>query len=159
MSYSTLRVLKAAHAANVKRFILTSSVAAVMTGHPARSEPFTEEDWTNLSASPPVPPYPKSKTLAERAAWDWLKENGQGMELVAVNPVAILGPMLTSESKTSILFIKKLMDGSVPGCPALYVDTVDVRDVSILLWKTWPPALLLKVFRDTLFQSNKAYIV
>lgn len=135
MSHSTLRVLKAAHAAGVKRVILTSSVAAIMSGHPTRSEPFTEEEWTNLSSSLPVPPYPKSKTLAERAAWEWLKEDGKGMELVAINPVAILGPMLTSESKTSVLIIKKLMDGSVPGCPALYVDSVDVRDVSIRFYK------------------------
>ena len=108
--------------------ILVSSVAAVSAGYPPRAAPFTENDWTDPSKS--VNAYQKSKTLAERAAWDWVKEAGNKPELVTLLLGMTLGPVLTKEAKTSMLSIKKLMDGSVPGFPTYYVSVVDIRDVS-----------------------------
>jgi nucleoside-diphosphate-sugar epimerase len=125
-----LRVLRAARAAGVKRVVLTSSFAAVGYGHPPQNTPFTENSWTQLSGD--VAPYVKSKTLAERSAWDFVGNEGGGMELAVVNPVAVFGPVLGPDYSTSILLVKRLMDGSVPGCPRLYFGIVDVRDVADL---------------------------
>ncbi len=77
-----LRVLRAARDGGVRRTVLTSSFGAVGLGHPPRSTPFTEEDWTDIDAE--IPPYQRSKTLAERAAWRFIREEGGGMELTAV---------------------------------------------------------------------------
>jgi nucleoside-diphosphate-sugar epimerase len=112
-----LRVLRASKEAGVKRVVLTSSFAAVGYGHPAREELFTEEDWSILDGKIPVPPYQKSKTIAEKAAWDWIKSDGGSLELVVVNPVAVFGPVLGKDYSTSIEIVKKILDGSVPGCP------------------------------------------
>jgi nucleoside-diphosphate-sugar epimerase len=129
-----LRVLKAASAAGVKRVVLTSSLAAVEAGHPPSKEPFTEESWTILDGKEKVSAYPKSKTIAERAAWDFIKSdaNSSKMELVAVLPTLVTGPALGKDYSTSLEVIKKLMDGSVPGCPNLNFTIVDVRDVASL---------------------------
>ena len=126
-----LRVLRAARDAGVKRVVLTSSFAAIGYGAKGRTTAFTEEDWTNLE-DPSVQPYPKSKTLAERAAWDFIAREGGGLELAVVNPVGVLGPVLGPDYSTSILFVKRLLDGSVPGCPDLWFGAVDVRDVADL---------------------------
>ena len=112
-----LRVLRASKDAGVKRVVLTSSFAAVGYGHPARETPFTEEDWSILDGKVPVPPYQKSKTIAEKAAWDWIKSDGGSLELVVVNPVGVFGPVLGKDYSTSIEIVKKALDGSVPGCP------------------------------------------
>ena len=89
-----LRVLKAARDAGVKRVVLTSSFAAIGYGGPKdRTAVFTEEDWTNLN-DPTVQPYPKSKTIAERAAWDFIAREGRELELAVVNPVGVLGRSL-----------------------------------------------------------------
>ncbi|KFY06317.1 hypothetical protein V492_08077, partial [Pseudogymnoascus sp. VKM F-4246] len=129
-----LRVLKAAAAAGVKRVVVTSSFGAVEYGHPPRKEPFTEEDWTVLDGPVKVMPYMKSKTIAEKAAWAFVESdaNAGKMELATVAPLMVFGPALGKELSTSLLAIKKLMDGSVPGCPNLYFATVDVRDVASL---------------------------
>jgi nucleoside-diphosphate-sugar epimerase len=79
-----------------------------------------------------VSAYAKSKTLAERAAWDWLAREGGGLELSVVNPVAVFGPVLGRDFATSILLVQRLMDGSMPGCPRLWFGGVDVRDVADL---------------------------
>lgn len=130
----SLRVLKAAAAVGVKRVVLTSSMGAVDYGHAPRSEPFTEEDWTVLDGSVKVPPYMKSKTIAEKAAWDFVKSdaNSGGMELVVVLPVMVFGPALSKDTSTSLMAITKLMDGSVPACPNLNYNIVDVRDIASL---------------------------
>jgi nucleoside-diphosphate-sugar epimerase len=125
-----LRVLRASRDAGVKRVVLTSSFAAVGYGHPPQKAPFDETNWTDLSGS--VAPYVKSKTLAERAAWDFIAKQGGGLELCVVNPVAVFGPVLGPDYSTSILLLQRLMDGSVPGCPQLYFGVVDVRDVADL---------------------------
>jgi nucleoside-diphosphate-sugar epimerase len=126
-----LRVLRAARDAGVKRVVMTSSFAAIGYGHPPRSTPFDENDWTN-PAGDDVRPYVKSKTIAERAAWDFVTREGGGVELSVVNPVAVFGPVLGADYSTSILLVQRLMDGGMPGCPRLYFGIVDVRDVADL---------------------------
>jgi nucleoside-diphosphate-sugar epimerase len=126
-----LRVLRAARDAGVRRVVLTSSFAAIGYGAAGRTAPFTEADWTDPDASD-VQPYTKSKTLAERAAWDFIAREGGGLELAVVNPVGVFGPALAPDYSTSVLIIQRLMDGSMPGCPRLYFGGVDVRDVADL---------------------------
>lgn len=124
-----LRVLKAARDAGVKRVVLTSSYAAIGYGQPQQSKPFDETNWTDPNGDD-VRAYVKSKTLAERAAWDFIAREGGALELSVVNPVAILGPVLAPDYSTSIMLIKRLMDGDMPGCPRLFFGLVDVRDVA-----------------------------
>lgn len=126
-----LRVLRAARDAGVQRVVMTSSFAAIGYGHKPQTNPFTEADWTDL-AGPDVAAYPKSKTIAERAAWDFIADQGGKLELAVVNPVAIFGPVLSADYAPSILFVKRLLDGAIPACPRLYFGTVDVRDVADL---------------------------
>jgi len=123
-----LRVLRAARDAGVRRVVLTSSFAAVGYGHPDRDAAFDETCWTDPDA-PGVSAYAKSKTLAERAAWDFIAREGGGMELAAINPVGVFGPVLGPDYATSILLVRKLMDGALPGCPRMQFGVVDVRDV------------------------------
>jgi nucleoside-diphosphate-sugar epimerase len=124
-----LRVLRAARDAGVKRVVLTSSFAAIGYGCEQQSAPFTEADWTDPSGND-VLPYTKSKTLAERAAWDFIAREGGNLELSVVNPVAIFGPVLGPDYATSIQLVQRMMEGSVPGCPRLSLGVVDVRDVA-----------------------------
>ncbi len=143
-----LRVLRAARDAGVKRVVLTSSFAAIGYGHKPQAAPFNETDWTNLNGTDPngtdlhsedVLPYQKSKTIAERAAWDFIahedegrNKSGHSLELSVVNPVAILGPVLGPDYSISILFVQRMMDGAIPGVPRLDFGAVDVRDVADL---------------------------
>jgi nucleoside-diphosphate-sugar epimerase len=127
-----LRVLRAARDAGARRVVMTSSFAAIGYGaKPGRITPFTEADWTDPNG-PDVQPYVKSKTLAERAAWDFIGREGGSLELAVVNPVGVFGPVLGSDYSTSILMVQRLMDGAVPGCPRLWFGAVDVRDVADL---------------------------
>lgn len=126
-----LRVLRASRDAGVRRVVLTSSFAAVGYGHAPRTEPFDETSWTDIDG-PAVTAYTKSKTLAERAAWDFIERDGGGLELTAVNPVAVLGPVLGADYATSVRFVKMLLDGAMPGCPDIWFGVVDVRDVADL---------------------------
>ncbi len=114
----------------MKRVVLTSSFAAIGYGHSARQALYDERTWTDLEGD--VPPYPKSKTLAERAAWDFIAREGGSLELSVVNPVAVFGPVLGPDYSTSIGLLKSLLDGAVPACPRLYFGVVDVRDVADL---------------------------
>jgi nucleoside-diphosphate-sugar epimerase len=124
----TLRVLRASRDAGVRRVVLTSSFGAIGYGHPPRSAPFTERDWSNLNGD--IAAYPKSKTLAERAAWDFIAREGGALELSVINPVGVLGPVLGPDYSTSIFLVQRLMDGAMPGCPRLNFGLVDVRDVA-----------------------------
>src|SRR5579872_4819373 len=126
-----LRLLRAARDAGVKRVVLTSSFAAVGYGQAPRQTPFDETSWTDPQGDD-VRPYVKSKTLAERAAWDFVAREGGDLELSVVNPVGVFGPVLGPELSTSILLVQRLMDGALPGCPRLYFGVVDVRDVADL---------------------------
>lgn len=124
-----LRVLRAARDAGVKRVVLTSSFAAIGYGQKPKGRPFNETDWTDPNGED-VRAYVKSKTLAERAAWDFIAKEGGALELAVVNPVAVFGPVLGPDYSTSILLVQRLMDGAMPGCPRLYFGAVDVRDVA-----------------------------
>jgi nucleoside-diphosphate-sugar epimerase len=126
-----LRVLRASRDAGVKRVVLTSSFAAVGYGHEPQGAPFNETSWTDPNGDD-VRPYVKSKTLAERAAWDFIAKEGGKLELAVVNPVGVFGPVLGPDYSTSILIVQRLMDGAMPGCPKLYFGVVDVRDVADL---------------------------
>jgi nucleoside-diphosphate-sugar epimerase len=125
-----LRVLRAARDAGVHRLVITSSFAAIGYGHPPDSPPFDETNWTNLDAE--IPAYVKSKTIAERAAWDFIAKEGGRLELAAVNPVGVFGPVLGPDYSTSILIVQRLMDGAIPGVPRMSFGVVDVRDVADL---------------------------
>jgi nucleoside-diphosphate-sugar epimerase len=126
-----LRVLRAARDAGVKRVVMTSSFAAIGYGHKPQSVPFDETTWTNIDGEG-VSAYAKSKTIAERAAWDFVAAEGGALELSVVNPVVIIGPLLGPDLSTSVVFLKRLLNGAVPGCPRLYFGLVDVRDVADL---------------------------
>ena len=126
----TLRVLRVAHAEGVKRVVLTSSFAAIGYGNDPHPGIFTEADWSNPAAE--IGAYPKSKTLAERAAWDYVAGAGAGMELATVNPVVIIGPVLNPRLSTSIQLVQRIVSGRMPGLPKVSMSLVDVRDVADL---------------------------
>jgi nucleoside-diphosphate-sugar epimerase len=126
-----LRVLRAARDAGVKRVVLTSSFAAVGYGHAPQNEPFDETRWTEPQGHE-VSAYVKSKTLAERAAWDFIAKEGGALELSVVNPVAVFGPVLAPDFSTSIVIVKRMMDGEMPAAAKLRLGVVDVRDVADL---------------------------
>jgi nucleoside-diphosphate-sugar epimerase len=126
-----LRVLRAARDAGVKRVVLTSSFASIGYGLPPQATPFTEKDWTNPQGEGVVP-YVKSKTLAEKAAWDFIAKEGGSLELAVVNPVAVFGPVLGPDYSTSILIVQSMLDGKLPGFPKMKFGAVDVRDVADL---------------------------
>ena len=126
-----LRVLRASRDAGIKRVVLTSSFAAIGYGHPERQAPYTEKDWTNPNGAD-VMPYTKSKTLAERAAWEFINREGAGLELTVVNPVGVFGPVLGPDYATSIMLVEKMLNGTLPGVPRMCFGVVDVRDVADL---------------------------
>src|SRR5512142_806941 len=129
-----LRVLRAARDAGVRRVVLTSSFAAVGYGHGPRAPgapPLDETTWTDPTGDD-VQPYVKSKTVAERAAWDFVAREGGGLELATVLPVGVFGPVLGPDYSTSVLLVQRLLDGALPGCPKLWFGVVDVRDVADL---------------------------
>jgi dihydroflavonol-4-reductase len=126
-----LRVLRASRDAGVKRVVLTSSFAAIGYGHEPRNAPFTETDWTDPNTEGLLP-YVKSKTLAERAAWDFLSREGGRLELSVINPVAVFGPVLGPDYSTSIVVVQRMLDGGMRVVPQLYFGVVDVRDVADL---------------------------
>jgi dihydroflavonol-4-reductase len=113
----TLAVMRAAHKHKVKRVVITSSVAAVMFKKPENvKDLYDEEDWSDVEA---CSPYEKSKTLAEKAAWEFLNglPESERFELVTINPVLILGPSLIAGDFTSASIITQLMSGKYPGMP------------------------------------------
>jgi dihydroflavonol-4-reductase len=127
----TLRVLRFSLASGVHRVVMTSSFAAVGSGHEPRSGGvFTESDWTNLHV--PLPAYIKSKTLAEQAAWEFVREEGRALELSVINPAGIFGPVLGPDYSSSIALIRRLLDGKMPGAPPHLFWCCRVRDVAEL---------------------------
>ena len=126
-----LRVLKAARNAGVKRVVLTSSFGALGFSNKDRNTETTEVNWTDpyekgLSA------YEKSKVLAERAAWDFIKNEGGSLELAVINPVAIFGPTLGPGKSPSLGLLKLLLSGSWKAVPNMPLNVVDIRDVADL---------------------------
>src|SRR5215467_10480071 len=125
----TLRVLRSARDAGVKRVVVTSSCGAIYYGHPPQSAPFDETSWTNTDGE--MSAYVRSKAIAERAAWDFMSAEGGSMELSTVNPTGIFGPILSRDASSSVELIARLLKG-MPGCPRLFFGIVDVRDVADL---------------------------
>lgn len=125
-----LRVLRAARDRNVKRVVLTSSFAAIGYGK-GRTGNFDETDWTDPD-DPTLQPYQKAKTLAERAAWEFMSRESGSLELTVIDPTGILGPLLGPDISTSIHLVKRMMEGSTPGCPDLWFGIVDARDAADL---------------------------
>lgn len=127
----TLRVLEASLAAGVKRIVVTSSVAAVRgTGNTGGRE-LTEADWTDPENTK-LTPYVRSKTIAERAAWDYMRSRDAEDRLVTVQPSAIVGPVLGSDRSYSLQAVERLLTGRMPGIPRLGFSFIDVRDVAAL---------------------------
>lgn len=122
------RVLRAAKEAGVERVVLTSSMAAISSGYgkAAHDRVFTHEDWSNLEG--PIGAYEKSKTIAERAAWDLAKEIG--IDLTVINPGLVLGPLIADNAGTSLEAVRRILTGEMPGLPKLGFGMVDVRDVA-----------------------------
>ena len=127
----TVRTLRIAKAAGVQRFVQTSSVAAIAYGHGKGHHHFTEADWTNIHSRDAYA-YVKSKTVAERAARDWMAKEGAGMEFLSINPAAVLGPVWSHDFSASIEMVNQLLSGALPGCPDLGFGIVDVRDLADL---------------------------
>ena len=130
-----INILKAATDNNVKRVVITSAGAAITYGQPPelRSRIFDENDWSDENNNDDMTPYFKSKIIAEKAAWAFMKKNNPGMELSVVCPGFILGPLLKKDFNASTNAIIKMLDGSLPALPILGFDIVDVRSVASLL--------------------------
>jgi nucleoside-diphosphate-sugar epimerase len=127
----TLRVLGASLDAGVERIVVTSSVAAVTgSGKAVSGRPLDERDWSDPD-NPKLSAYARSKTVAERAAWDFMAERGATEKLATVNPGAIVGPVLNDDRSFSLQAIERLL-GGMPGVPRIGFSFVDVRDVADL---------------------------
>jgi dihydroflavonol-4-reductase len=130
----TLRVLRESLAAGVKRIVVTSSVAAVRNVPPGSAPErrhFTEADWTDPD-NRELTPYTRSKTIAELAAWEYMRAQGAEQRLVTVQPGAIIGPVLGEDRSYSLQAIERLIAGRMPGLPRLGFSFIDVRDVAAL---------------------------
>lgn len=123
-----LRVLKASRDAGVKRVVLTSSFAAVGYSKEIQDHVFTEEDWTDINAE--LPAYIKSKTVAEKSAWEFIKKEGNGLELSVINPVGIFGPAIGGITSASLdIAVSGILSGTLNYTPTFTMGVVDVRDV------------------------------
>ncbi len=126
----TLNVLKAATKAGVKKVVMTSSSGAAVYGE-RKNGIFSEKDWTNSANKNDTTPYFRSKTIAEKCAWEYIDKTDNTPELVTILPGAILGPILDkSDYGTSANLVKKMMDGSMPAIPKIGFEMVDVRSVA-----------------------------
>lgn len=124
-----LRALKFSCKHNVKKVVLTSSFAAVHESLDAMQESFSEEDWSNHEKSG-ISFYAKSKTMAELAAWDFMKAESPEFGLTVINPVLVMGPSLSKDIGTSNSLVQNMISGSVPGTAKIHIGVVDVRDVA-----------------------------
>ncbi|MCZ8136900.1 MAG: NAD-dependent epimerase/dehydratase family protein [Porphyrobacter sp.] len=127
----TLRALRFARDAGVTRFVQTSSTAAVIYGVDRGTYTFDESRWTDIN-HPDAYPYVKSKTIAERAARDWVAAEGGAMEFVSVNPGMVLGPVDSGDFSASVELVSQLLSGAMPLAPDLGFPIVDVRDIAAL---------------------------
>lgn len=128
----TRRALTAGLEAGVERIVVTSSIAAVAYGHPPeRTEPFTAADWSRTEGAD-VTAYTESKTRAELEAWSIMETAGRRGDLAVINPSVVLGPLLDADPGVSAALVKRLLDGSVPAVPRIYLGIIDVRDVAAL---------------------------
>jgi dihydroflavonol-4-reductase len=127
-----LRALRFGRDAGVKRVVMTSSMAAVAYGlDQDPNKPLDETHWTDETHID-TSPYIRSKAIAEKAAWAFMKAEGGALELTTINPGAVLGPALGSDFSASLLIVQKLMNGDFPACPRIGFAVVDVRDIADL---------------------------
>jgi nucleoside-diphosphate-sugar epimerase len=126
-----LRVLKAARNAGVKRVVMTSNFGAVGYSHKNPNDEITETDWTDPNEKG-LSSYNKSKVIAERAAWDFIKNEGGDLELSVINPVGIFGPSLGPDISSGFELLRNLLNGSMKAIPNLTMNIIDVRDVADL---------------------------
>ena len=127
----TLRVLRSAQAAGVKRVVMTSNFGAVGYSHKDTNKMITEEEWTDPNEKG-LSAYNKSKVLAERAAWDFINKDGSNLELAVINPMAIFGPSLGPDLSSGFELLKRMLDGSMRAIPNMTLGIVDVRDLADL---------------------------
>lgn len=127
----TLRVLRAAAESGVRRVVLTSSIAAIAYGHPTEKTHFDESDWSQADQTD-IGAYPKSKTLAEQAAWDFVDSlpADRALELAVINPGLVLGPLPDTHARTSAVLVRTLLQATLPGLARVHFNAVDVRDVA-----------------------------
>jgi len=129
----TLRAMKAAHAAGVHRVVLTSSVAAIQGRQlPEGKSAFDESMWTDVNSPLGNDPYTKSKTLAEEAAWEFVKHDAPEMLLTTINPSLVLGAPLDRNFGTSVAVLERLLSAKDPALPDVSFSIVDVKDVATL---------------------------
>ncbi len=128
----TLNILQSASKMGVKRIVITSSSGAIVYGKEKGKQSgfYNENDWTNPTNKQDSTPYFRSKTIAEQSAWDFIKQDTSGLELVTICPGAILGEILEKDFGTSANIVIKTMDGSSPAIPQIGFDMVDVRSVA-----------------------------
>lgn len=126
-----LRILRFANEKGVKRVVMCSNFGAVGFTQTDKTRVTTETDWTNTEANG-LSVYEKSKTLAEKAAWDFIKNNGGNLEFATINSVAILGPSLDAHISRSFILLEMLLNGTLKAIPNLPLNVVDVRDVADL---------------------------
>jgi dihydroflavonol-4-reductase len=125
----TRRVLQAGAKAGVKRVVLTSSLMASLPSAPASTlGPTDESVWTDLDA-PDVPHYARAKTLAERDAWEFIRQGARGMTLTTVLPALVQGPVLGADFSGSVELVARLLSGRISRLPRLGFSLVDVRDL------------------------------
>lgn len=126
----TMRALEAAEDAGIKRVVLTSSMVAVMYNDIAKTRPVTETDWST-PGHPTLNAYGESKTLAEKAAWDFVA-NHTDMTLITVNPGLVVGEPMDAHYGTSLALVERILDGKDPMLPEIIFPVVDIKDVSTL---------------------------
>lgn len=126
----TLRALNGAKAAGITRVVLTSSMVAIMHNRDAFTRPVTEADWS-VRGDPTLVPYGLSKTLAEKAAWDFVAETPD-MTLITVNPGLVAGTPMDRHYGTSLGLIERILSGKDPMLPDMRLPVVDIADVSRL---------------------------
>ena len=125
------RALRSAKMAGVKRVIFTSSTVAIMACELETGQTeYTEENWTDLN-HPTATAYVKSKTLAERAAWDFVRDNPE-MEMTVINPGFVQGRPLGTTFGTSVQVIQRILRAKDPAMPDLSFVAADVRDIALM---------------------------
>ncbi|MDW7693039.1 aldehyde reductase [Flammeovirgaceae bacterium SG7u.111] len=126
----TLNILQSATELGIPKVVMTSSSGAVVYGN-KKNGAFSEKDWTNVENRTDTTPYFRSKTIAEKEAWNFVKNTPNAPALVTILPGAILGPIIDkNDFGTSANLVKKMMDGSMPAMPKIGFEMVDVRSVA-----------------------------
>ena len=125
----TLRALNAANRNNIKKFILTSSMASVAYGH--KSKICNKDNWTDISKN--VGAYVRSKTISEKAAWEFIKDNNVSFPLTTIHPGMVFGPLISNEIRgASVNLVANMISGKFPALPEIFFTIVDVRDIAKL---------------------------